>query len=118
MYNSHKNDCDILLDDLSNFGKSLERSFDTITSERATKTAIAGSLFGIGKSLTKLAWDAGKCTIKHTPKAIATVSEAKQKLIEASTEEYYTFKKEMLEEELNNDLARLRLPNNQDNILI
>jgi hypothetical protein len=112
MYNSDKNDCDILMDDLSTFGKSLERSIDTMTSNHTTKTAIAGSLFGIGKSLTKLAWDAGKCTIKHTPKAIATVSEAKQEFIEASAEEYYTFKKEMLEEELSNDLARIARKSN------
>ena len=103
-----KNDCDLILDDVENvlgsIGDCLESAFD----EKKSKLQVVGSLFGIGKSVAKFGWDAGSCAVKHTPKAIATVANAKRELTETITDEYQKFQKEMKEQALEEKITQLK----------
>ncbi len=103
-----RNDCDILKDDAGRLLEVLEESFEKIEQGRMTRTSVVSSLWGIGKGLARLGYDTTRCAVKHTPGAIATVADAKRKLIDAGTEEYYAIKKELAEEALEEKIRALR----------
>ncbi len=102
------NDCDVILNDVENIFGSIGRCLDTALDEKKSKMQVVGSLFGIGKSIAKFGWDATSCAVKHTPKAIATVANAKRELTETITDEYVKFQREMKEKELEDKIAHLK----------
>jgi len=69
---------------------------------------VAGSLFGLGKSIAKTGWDTGSCAVKHTPKAIVTAAKYKREFVDSVTEEISNIQKQMKEDELNEKIKRLK----------
>ncbi len=86
---SKKSDCDDLLNNAENvfddLGNCLESTFD----EKKTKMNVLGSIFSLGKSLTKLAVNAGVCAVKNTPKVVVVVASAKREIVTAIEEEVH-----------------------------
>lgn len=108
MRNKKQNDFKLILNDVENVFGSISECIDVSLDEKKNKMQVVGSLFGIGKSVVKFGWDATSCAVKHTPKAIATVANAKRELTETITDEYQKFKKEMKEKELEEKIAQLK----------
>ncbi len=108
MRNRKQNDCDIIKGDFEDLFGSIGECFDSAFDEKKSKMDVVGSIFGFGKSITKLGWHGTTCAVKHTPKAIATVADAKRKLTDGITEEYQKFQKEMKEDELNEKIKKLK----------
>jgi len=79
-----------------------------LTGFRYPFSTVAGIIFGMGKNLLKLGFDGTVCAVKNTPKAIATVADAKRKLIDAGTEEYYKAKKKQEEQALEEKIRRFK----------
>ncbi len=103
-----KNDCDVILDDVDSFFGSIGNCFDTAFDEKKSKMQVVGSIFGILKPASKLIWDGTSCAVKNTPKAIATVADAKRKLTDGITEEYTKYQKELKEDALDEKIRRLK----------
>ena len=99
--------CDILLDDAESVFKDIGGIFETAFDEKRSKWNLVSDLFRFGKSTTKLAWHGGSCIVKHTPKAIATVANAKRQLTDTITEEYARYQKEQKEEALEERIRQL-----------
>ncbi len=108
MYGKKENDCDVILNDVENIFGSIGNCIDTALDEKKSKMQVVGSLFGIGKSIARFGWDATRCAVKHTPKAIATVASAKRELTETISGEYQKFQKEIKEKELEEKIAQLK----------
>ena len=107
-YGNKQNDCDVILNDIENIFGSIGDCLDTTFDEKKSKMQVVGSIFGIGKSIAKFGWDATSCAVKHTPKAIATVANAKRELTETITDEYQKYQKEMKERELEEKIAQFK----------
>ena len=107
-----QSDCDIIKNDFEDLFGSLGDCFDTAFDEKKSKMQVVGSIFGFGKSVVKLGWHGTTCAVKHTPKAIATVANAKRELTDTITDEYQKFQKEMKEDELDKKIKRLKKENN------
>ena len=108
MRRQQKSDCDLLLNDVENVFGSLGNSIDAAFDERQTKMDVAKGVFGIGKNLLKFGFNGTKCVVKHTPKAIATVADAKRKLTDGISEEYTKYQRELKEDALNEKIRRLK----------
>ncbi len=108
MRRKKRNDCDIIKNDFEDVFGSLGECFDTAFDKKKSKMQVVGSLFGFGKSVVKLGWHGGTCAVKHTPKAIATVADAKRKVTDGITEEYTKYQKELKEDALNEKIRRLK----------
>ena len=103
-----RSDCEILKDDFGDLIGSIGECLETAADKNTTKLDVAGTIFGMGKNLLKLGFDGTVCAVKNTPKAIATVADAKRKLIDAGTEEYYKAKKKQEEQALEEKIRRLK----------
>ena len=103
-----RSDCEVLKDDFGDLMGSIGECLETAADKNTTKLDVAGTIFGMGKNLLKLGFDGTVCAVKNTPKAIATVADAKRKLIDAGTEEYYKVKKEREEQMLEEKIRRLK----------
>ena len=103
-----RSDCEIIKDDFGDLIGSIGECLETAADKNTTKLDVAGSIFGMGKNLLKLGFDGTVCAVKNTPKAIATVADAKRKLIDAGTEEYYKVKKEREEQMLEEKIRQLK----------
>ena len=103
-----KGDCDVIKGDVENVFGSIGNCFDTALDEKKSKLQVFGSFCGIGVSLLKLGFDGTVCTVKYTPKAIATVADAKRKVIDGATDEYQKFQKEIKEDALNEKIKKLK----------
>ena len=108
MRRKKQSDCDIILNDVENVFGSIGDCLDATFDEKKSKIQVVGGLWGIGKSILKLGWHGGTCAVKHTPKAIATVADAKRKLTDGITEEYSKYQKELKEDALNEKIKRLK----------
>ena len=104
----NKSDCDVILDDVDSLFGSIGNCFDTAFDEKKSKMQVVGSIFGLLKPASKLLWDGTSCAVRHTPKAIATVADAKRKLTDGITEEYAKYQKELKEDALNEKIKRLK----------
>jgi len=60
------------------------------------------------KSIVSLGWLAGTSILRHTPKAIALVADAKHKLTDSISEEYAKYQKELKEIALNEKIEKLK----------
>ena len=104
-----KSDCDLLLNDVEDVFGSLGNCLESAFDERKSKMDVAKGVFGIGKNLLKFGFNGTKCVVKHTPKAIATVADAKRKVIDGATEEYSKFQKEQKEQALEEKIKQISL---------
>ncbi len=62
-----KTDCELIADNFENIFSDLGDCFDTTFDEKKSKTDVAGSVFSLGKSITKLAWGLGSCAVITPP---------------------------------------------------
>ncbi len=106
---SRKNDCDILLDNAENAMNDLGRCFGSLLDEKQTKMDVVGTIFGFGKSLTKLTLNVGICAIKNTPKAVVAVASAKREFVNTLEIEYNNYQKQLKEEALDDKIKQLKL---------
>ena len=109
---SKGSDCDVILNDFEGVFGSIGNCFDAIVDERKSKMQVAGSLFGILGSTTKLLWHGTGCAVKHTPKAVATVVSVKRELTETISEEYYKYQREQKEQEIEEKIKQLKIKSN------
>ena len=110
----NQSDCDLLLSGVEQVFGDIGKCFDTAFDERKTKMQVVGSLFGASKSLLKFGWNAGSCAVKHTPKAIVTVANAKRELTDTLASEYQKFQKEQREEALEEKIKRIASSTKRD----
>ena len=103
-----KSDCDILLNDVENVFGSIGTCFDNALDDRKSKMQVAGSVFGILGATTKFLFHGSTCVVKNTPKAIATVANAKRELTDTIANEYQEYQKELKEDALNEKIKQLR----------
>ena len=103
-----KSDCDVIKGDVENVFGSIGNCFDAALDEKKSKLQVFGSFYGIGASLLKLGFDGTVCTVKHTPKALATVANVKRELTDNITDEYQKFQKEIKEDALNEKIKKLK----------
>jgi len=106
-----RSDCKIIKDDFGDLIGSIGECFETAINKNTTKFDVAESVFCMGKNFLKFGFDGTVCAVKNTPKAIATVADAKRKLIDAGTEEYYKVKKKREEEALEEKIRQLKYRN-------
>ncbi len=104
-----KTDCEVLSDGVGDVFSTLGDCFDTAFDEKKTKTNVVGSIFGFGKALTKLSFNAGVCAIKNTPKAVATVAAAKRDVVEFIEDEVNTYQKQAKIDALDEKIKNLKL---------
>ena len=101
-----KSDCDIILDNaesmFSDLGNCIESTFDN----KKTKMNVVGSIYRLGKSLTKLTFNTGYCAIKNTPKAVISVTSIKRELVQSIEEGIHSHKQQVQEDALN---AKIKL---------
>lgn len=64
-------------------------------------------VFQVTAILTKGAWETGKFVVKHTPEVIVTVAAIKRELSDVVQEEYATYKKEQLNEKMQDEIKLL-----------
>jgi hypothetical protein len=106
---SHKpNDCEIILHDIEDLFLGVGNCIDTLVDEKRGKSEVLGTLFDLGKKVTRLGWDAGVCAVRNTPKAVVTVAKVKREVKEALTEEYYRLQQEIKKEELEESIRQLK----------
>ncbi|MCD6653567.1 MAG: hypothetical protein LT067_02195 [Sulfurovum sp.] len=103
-----KSDCEVILKDVENIFGSIGNCFDTALDDKKSKMQVVGGIFGIGKSLLKFGWDAASCVVKHTPKAIATVANAKRELTDTIQEEYRNHQRQIQEDALDEKIRQLK----------
>ncbi len=103
-----KSDCDIIMDDFGHLGNSLENCFDTLFDENQSKMKKAGSFLGVLGSASKLLFHGGSCAVKKTPKALATVANAKREVTETIVNEYQQYQKELKQNELEDHIRKLK----------
>ncbi len=90
-----KSDCDVLMDNAESIFDDLGNCFDTAFDDRKTKMNVVSSMFGLTKSIGKLALNATGCAIKNTPKAVVAVASVKREIVTAIEEEIHEHKKQV-----------------------
>ena len=103
-----RSDCDIIKNDFEDLFGNLGNCFDTAFDEKKSKMQTVDSIFIFGKSVLKLGFHGGTCVVKNTPKAIATVADAKRKLTDGISEEYAKYQRELKEDALDKKIKRLK----------
>ena len=103
-----ESDCDILLNDVENVCGSIGKCFDNALDDRKSKMQVAGSVFGILGATTKFLFHGTTCVVKNTPKALATVANAKRELTDTIANEYQEYQKELKEDALNEKIKQLK----------
>ena len=101
-------DCDFLIDEVEHTFDSLGNCFDTMIDERKTKMNVVGSIFSFGFSLTKLTFNVAGCAIKNAPKAVVAVAAVKREIIDAGTQEWNQYQKELKEDALSEKIKQLK----------
>lgn len=103
------NDCNVLLDNAEGVINNLGTCIDSVFDERKTKMNVIGNIFGIGASLTKLAFNVTGCAIKNAPKAVVAVAAVKREVIDAATEGYSEYQKQQRKDALEEKILQLKL---------
>jgi len=99
-----------LIINFENVFGSIGECFDAALDEKKSKTDVAKGVFEIVKSLLKFGFDGTKCIVKHTPKAVVTVANAKRELTENIGSEYQKFQKEQKEQALEEKIKGVNYP--------
>ena len=103
-----QSDCDLLLGDVESVFGSLGDCLDAAFDEKKSKMDVAKGALGIGKNLLKFGFNGTKCVVKHTPKTVVTVANAKRKLTDTIASEYQKFQKEQREQALEEKIKLLK----------
>jgi hypothetical protein len=104
-----KSDFDVLIDNAESMFDDLGNCFDTALNDKKTKMNVVGSIFGLTKSVAKLALNTTGCVIKNVPKAVVTVASVKREIVTAIEEEIYEQKKQAQKDALDEKIKHLRL---------
>jgi hypothetical protein len=104
-----KSDCDIIFENAENMFNDLGNCFDTAFDKRKSKMNVVGSIFNLGKSLTKLTLNTGVCAVKNAPKAVIAVASLKREVVIAIEEEIHEHKKQVKIDTLNEKIKQLGL---------
>ncbi len=104
-----KSDCDVLMDNAESMFDDLGNCFDTAFDDKKTKMNVVGSIFGLTKSIGKLALNTTGCAIKNAPKAVVAVAAAKRELITAIEEEIHEYNKKAKQDALDEKIKQLGL---------
>ena len=83
----------------------LQKAFD----DKKTKMNVVGSIFGLTKSIGKLALNATGCAIKNAPKAVVAVAAAKRELVTAIEDEIHEQNKQAQKDALDEKIKQLGL---------
>ena len=102
-----KSDCDILLGNTENMFNDLGNCVETVFDEKKSKMNVIGSIFALGKSLTKLTFNVGVCAVKNAPKAVVAVAAVKREVISAVEEEIQEHNKKQQEDALDEKIKQL-----------
>ena len=89
--------------------KDFNDCFEVPLSEKKSKVGVVGSIFNLGKSITKLTLNTGSCAIKYAPKALFIASTVKRELINFGIEEWNQHQKELKKEALKEKIEQLKL---------
>jgi len=103
-----KSDCDVIRDDFGSLFGSIGNCFDTALDNKKSKMQVVGSIFRVFIPTSKLLVDGTTCIIKNTPKAVATIANAKRELTDTATEEYHKFQREKKEKALEEKISKLK----------
>jgi len=82
-----KSDCDILIESAEDVFHDVGNCFESAFDDKQSKMSVVGSLFNLGKSLTKLTLNTGVCAVKNAPKAVVAVAAVKREIVNAIEEE-------------------------------
>ena len=104
-----KTDCDVVVDNIENVFDSLGSCLDTAMDDKKTKMNVVGSIFGLGKSLTKFALHTTVCVVKNSPKAVVAVAAVKREIVAGIEEEYNDYKKQQKEEAIEEKIRQIKL---------
>ena len=104
-----KSDCDVLIDNAESMFDDLGNCFDTVFDDKKTKMNVVGSMFGLTKSIGKLALNATGCAIKNAPKAVVAVAAVKRELVTAIEEEIHEQNKQAQKDALEEKIKQLGL---------
>ena len=104
----NKSDCEVIMQNVENVFGNIGNCFGAAFDDEKSKMDVTKSVFGIGKSLLKFGWHTTSCIVKHTPKAIATVANAKRELTDTITDEYQKYQKYTKEVELNKKIKQFK----------
>ena len=110
-YKNKKNDCEVVGDDIINVFSDIGECFETVVDEKKKTSSIFGNLFNVAKSTTKLVWDVGSCTVKHTPKAIVAIAEIKRDISDGIVKIHNEIEKEKLEAEFDEKIKKIKKEN-------
>ena len=102
-----ESDCNILLGNTENMFNDLGNCFETAFDEKKTKMNVIGSIFSLGKSITKLTFNVGVCAVKNAPKAIVAVAAVKREVISAVEEGIQEHNKKQQEDALDEKIKQL-----------
>ena len=102
------NDCDLIVNNIENTFSSLENSLETVIDDRKSKMHVVESIFGFGKSLTMLTLNLTSCAIKNAPKLAVAVAATKREVIEAGTNDWNQYQKELKKEALYEKIKQLK----------
>ena len=102
-------DCEIISSSFENVFHGVGECFDTAADKSKTKSNVIGSIFKLGTQVTKLTWNLGKCTVKHAPKAIATVAAVKREVVSVIEEEVYSYQQQAKESALDQKIEALKI---------
>jgi len=102
-----KSDCDILLGNTENMFNDLGNCFETAFDDKKTKMNVVGSIFSLGKSITKLTFNAGVCAVKNAPKAVVAVAAVKREVVSSLEESIKEHNKKKQEDALDEKIKQL-----------
>lgn len=104
-----KSDCDILLNNTEDVFKDLGSCFESAFDEKKSKMSVVGSIFNLGKSLTRLTFNTGVCAVKNTPKVVVAVAAAKRELVNSIEEEIHEQQQQAKRDALDAKIKQLQL---------
>jgi len=104
-----RSDCDVLIEGAEDVFHDVESCFENAFDERQSKMSVVGSLFNLGKSLTKLTLNTGVCAVKNAPKAVVAVAAVKRDVVNAIEEEIQQQQKKAKQDALDAKIKQLQL---------
>ena len=104
-----KSDCDILFNNTEDVFKDIGSCFERAFDEKQSKMSVVGSIFNLGKSLTRLTFNTGVCAVKNAPKAVVAVAAVKRDIVNAIEEEIHEQQKQAKIDALDAKIKQLGL---------
>ena len=101
-----KNDCNMILNSAEDVLVDLGHCIHSTVDKNKTKMNVVGSIYRLGKSITKLTFNTGYCAIKNTPKAVVAVASVKRELVHSIEKEIHHKKLEHKKDALDVKIKR------------